>query len=167
MRNLLDRIAGTSGCRVFPVDGFPAIESNHRLPDDLDAFYRMCGGVEFFVEAPFPVRISSPSELVLANPVIIGQLADDISDSWYIIGRGGGDELISIDLDPDRAGKCYDSFQEIHGVPGSSSVVALSFTDLLERLLAARGGHWYWLEPDFVSLGDAYDAVRLCLKPCR
>jgi hypothetical protein len=55
---------------------------------------------------------------------------------------------------------CYDSFHEVHGMPGSCAVVALSFTDLLERLLAARGGHWYWLEPGFASLGDAYDLAR-------
>jgi hypothetical protein len=160
MKNLLDRIAATAGCQVLPEDGSPTIEPGHRLPDDLNAFYKLCGGVEFFAEAPFSVRTSSPSELVLANPVIIGEQVDDISDSWYIIGRGGGGEFMSIDLDPDRVGTCYDSFREVHGVPGSSAVIALSFTDLLERLLAARGGHWYWLEPDFVSLGDAYDAVR-------
>lgn len=67
---------------------------------------------------------------------------------------------MSIDLDPGRNGKCCDSFHEIHGLPGSSSVIALSFSDLLVQLLASRGSHWYWLEPDFVSLGDAYDAVR-------
>jgi hypothetical protein len=35
--------------------------------------------------------------------------------------------------------------------------VAASFTELLRRLTANRGRHWYWLEPDFVDLGDAYD----------
>lgn len=160
MRDLLDRIGATAGCRIFPEAGLPIIKANHELPTDLRAFYELCGGVEFFVDAHFSTRISSPAELVLANPVLIGEQVDDISDSWYIIGRGGGDEFMSIDLHPDRVGTCYDSFREIHGVPGSSAVIALSFTDLLERLLAARGGHWYWLEPDFVSLGDAYDAVR-------
>jgi antitoxin YokJ len=100
------------------------------------------------------------AELVLANPVIIGERVDDISDSWYIVGRGGAGEFMSIDLHPDRVGTCYDSFREVHGVPGSCAVIALSFTDLLERLLAAHGGHWYWLEPDFAPLGDAYDSVR-------
>jgi hypothetical protein len=160
MRHLLNRIEATAGCRVRSETGLPTIESGHELPGDLRTFYELCGGVDFFVSAPFPVSISSPGELVLANPVIVGGRVDDISDSWYIAGRGGGGEFISIDLHPNRIGICYDSFREIHGVPGSAAIIALSFTDLLERLLAARGGHWYWLEPDFVSLGDAYDAVR-------
>jgi hypothetical protein len=28
---------------------------------------------------------------------------------------------------------------------------------LLERFLANHGEHWYWEEPDWDSLGDAYD----------
>jgi hypothetical protein len=161
MKELLDRIAGTTGCRVFPEAGSPTIEQSDRIPGDLNAFYALCGGVEFFAGALFPSRISGPNELVLANPVIIGErVNDDISDSWYIIGRGGGGEMMSIDLNPARAGICYDSFQDVHGVPGSSAIIAVSFTDLLERLLAAHGGHWYWLEPGFTSLGDAYDSVR-------
>jgi hypothetical protein len=36
-------------------------------------------------------------------------------------------------------------------------IVARSFTDLLSRLLRAEGNHWYWLEPGFEPLGDAYD----------
>ena len=130
------------------------------LPADLEDFYTLCGGAELFSGALFSVRISSPDEFVLSNPVIIRERCDDISGSWYIVGRGGDREFISTDLDPRRAGTCYDSFREIHGTPGHCAVVALSFTDLLERLLAARGGHWYWLEPGFVSLGDAYDTVR-------
>lgn len=70
MRNLLNRIAASTGCRVLLEAGFPAIESSHQLPDDLNAFYGLCGGVELFVEAPFSTRISSPSDLVLANRVM-------------------------------------------------------------------------------------------------
>jgi hypothetical protein len=32
-----------------------------------------------------------------------------------------------------------------------------TFTELFERVLDARGGYWYWLESDLVTLGDAYD----------
>jgi antitoxin YokJ len=161
MKNLLKRIGATAGCRILAEAGFPKLERSHKLPDDLTEFYKLCGGVELYSDALFPVRISAPSELVPANPVIIGEQVRDISDSWYIIGRGGGDEYMSIDLAPDRSGMCYDSFREVHGLPGSCAVIGLSFTDLLTRLVAARGGHWYWLEPGFASLGDAYDSVRL------
>lgn len=161
MRDLIDRIAATPGCHVFEPSGQPHLEPGHRLPDDLREFHRRCGGADLFVDADFTAHISAPTELVLANPVIVGQrVTDDISDSWYIVGRGGGSEFLSIDLHPDRRGVCYDSFFEVHGVPGSCAIVARSFTDLLERLLDAQGGHWYWLEPDFEGLGDAYDVVR-------
>jgi antitoxin YokJ len=64
---------------------------------------------------------------------------------------------LSIDTDPTRNGRCYDSFHDVHGIVGSDPVIARSFAELFERLLDSGGGHWYWLEPDFVSLGDAYD----------
>jgi hypothetical protein len=40
------------------------------------------------------------------------------------------------------------------GRPGANPVVALSFTELLERLLDS-GGRPYWFNPQFVSYGDA------------
>ena len=48
---------------------------------------------------------------------------------------------------------------ETHGVAGSCPIIATSFTDLLTRLYENKGQRWYWLRPDFVSLGDAYDDV--------
>jgi hypothetical protein len=160
MIDLLERIKQTPGCLVLPQAGVPTLEHGHILTEDLRAFYSACGGIELFTDAPFPVRISRPDELALANPVIIGERYPDLSDSWYLIGRGGGDEFISIDLAPERAGRCYDSFREVHGVPGSDPIIAQSFTDLIERLYKNGGQHWYWLESNFTSLGDAYDAVR-------
>jgi antitoxin YokJ len=91
LRNLLDRIGAAAGCRILPPAGLPIITAGHKLPGDLPAFYGLCGGVDLFVDAPFSIRISSPPELVVANPVIVGERTDgisDISDSWYITGRG-------------------------------------------------------------------------------
>jgi hypothetical protein len=45
------------------------------------------------------------------------------------------------------------------GRPGENPVVALSFTELLERLLDS-GGHPYWLDSRFVSYGDAEQYTR-------
>lgn len=160
MEALIERIRSTPGCRVLPPLGPPAVGSTRDLPSDLVEFYRLCGGAELFTRALFPVRVSAPGELLPSNQVILGERFEhDLSDSWYIIAHGGGDEYISIDLDPSRSGRCYDSFYDIHGVAGSQQVIALSFTDLIERLITAQGGHWYWLEPEFSGLGDAYDGV--------
>ena len=157
---LTQLISDRSDCRTFPAAGLPTVAADHRLPEDLADFYAECGGAELFVGKDFPVKICPPEEFVPSNPEIVGeQVPDDITSSWYIVARSGSGEYISIDLHPDRLGRCYDSFYEVHGVAGSSAVVATSFSDLVSRLLAGDGGHWYWLEPEWVSLGDAYDGV--------
>jgi antitoxin YokJ len=162
MAELLVRISATSGCLVHRAAGFPEVLPEYVIPNDLREFYGLCGGVALFLEADYLVTISAPHELVLSNPAIrrnraidIGEV--DISDSWHVIGRSGEEEYFSIDLAPDRLGRCYDSLPEIHAVAGSSAIIATSFTDLLERFLANHGEHWYWEEPDWDSLGDAYD----------
>jgi hypothetical protein len=157
---IAESIRDRSDCRALPPAGLPAVEAGHLLPDDLAGFYAECGGADLFLGKDFALRICAPGEFVPSNPEIVGeQVPDDITSSWYIVARGGSGEYISIDLHPDRLGVCYDSFYEVHGVAGSSAVVATSFTDLVRRLLAGDGGHWYWLEPGWESLGDAYDGI--------
>jgi hypothetical protein len=93
--------------------------------------------------------------------VIIGELCEeDITSQWYIIASDGHRDYLTIDLSCQRLGKCYDSFWDRHGVVGECAVIATSFTDLLERLIANNGQHWYWLTEDFTSLGDAYDVIN-------
>ncbi len=154
---LLD-VARAGGCVVYPPGGLPDLGVGHQLPDDLRAFYSSCGGVALYPDALYPVSILPAPQIVAANPVIVGaQYEDDISASWYLVGASDQEEHITIDLHPDRLGRCYDSFPEVHGVAGSCPVIATSFTDLLTRLLDSRGGRWHWLEDDFPDLGDAYD----------
>ncbi|AFJ61907.1 conserved hypothetical protein, phage SPbeta [Bacillus velezensis YAU B9601-Y2] len=94
----------------------------------------------------------------MANPVIVGELCEeDISSEWYIVCTDGKGEYLTIDLNEDRKGKCYDSFFDRHGIVGETQVIATSFTDLIQRLLENKGEHWYWLRDDFSTLGDAYD----------
>ncbi len=110
-----------------------------------------------FVNEDYPMRIVPPREFVLANPIIVGERCfDDISSHWYIVGRGGTEEMVTIDCSPPRLGRCYDSFWDRHGVAGSCPIVALSFTELLQRLLKQEGGYWYWLADDAPAHGDAY-----------
>ena len=90
--------------------------------------------------------------------MIIGeQVGDDISASWYVIANDGSGEYLTIDLDPARLGRCYDSFSDPSWRGGLMPNHRASFTDLLERLVANQGRHWYWLQPGFRSIGDAYD----------
>jgi hypothetical protein len=155
---LLDVARQADGCVVHPPAGLPTVGVGHLLPDDVRAFYSSCGGVDLYPGAMYPISLLPPQQVEPANPVIVGeQVDDDISASWYLIAVSDQDEYVTIDLHPDRLGRCYDSFYEVHGVAGSCPIVAMRFTDLFARLLAAEGGRWYWLEDGFRSLGDAYD----------
>jgi hypothetical protein len=80
----------------------------------------------------------------------------DISYDWFIIGKSS-EQYITIDLNPDRLGRCYDSFWDRHGVPADCQIIAKSFTDLLQKLFDGNGDYWYWLKDDFTYIGDAYD----------
>jgi hypothetical protein len=158
---LITQMRATSGCQVFPPQGLPIPQPEYRLPDDLRRFYTLCGGLSLFEKADYALVIVPPARFVLANPVIVGELAgdNDISSSWYIVAEGGNGDYLTIDLSRERLGRCYDSFFDRHAVAGSCPIIARSFTELVTRLYENRGGYWYWLRPDFISLGDAYDDV--------
>ncbi|HZH62198.1 MAG TPA: SMI1/KNR4 family protein [Metabacillus sp.] len=156
---LIRKVSSLPHCHVLEPAGLPKVdETKHILPDDLNEFYNLCGGLVLFENKEYPIYVVSPDKFVLANPTIIGELCEeDISSNWYIICNDSSDEYLTIDLHEDRLGKCYDSFFDRHGVVGESQIIATSFTDLLERLINNKGQYWYWLRNDFNSLGDAYD----------
>jgi antitoxin YokJ len=165
---LLNRIRVTPDCLVYPASGTPIIHPDHLLPEDMQNFYRLCGGVTLYDDSEYAIDIVSPQELVLANPIIFldafeepsameKEKKENTSWSWYIIGKGNSGEYVTIDLAPARLGRCYYSFWDRHAMKGYSSIIAVSFTDLLYRLIDNRGQQWYWEQPGFQSLGDAYD----------
>ncbi|MDO6580636.1 SMI1/KNR4 family protein [Photobacterium sp. 2_MG-2023] len=163
MKSILDEIRNSTDCIVLPPCGLPQINDEHALPKDLEEFYKECGGVSFFIGSDYAMEIVSPDKLVLSNPVILADgwevdvPEDDISNDWYIVAEAGPEQRISIDLHKNRFGKCYDSFWDIHASPGECPVLALSFSELLEKIFACKGGYWFWLADDFIYLGDAYD----------
>ena len=155
---LLSRAAAASDCVVRPAAGRPIIPAPHLLPDDLMKFYDLCAGVQLYGTAAYPVSIVMPHEIVPANPVIRGeQIESDISASWYVLADDMNGDYFTIDLCRDRMGRCYDSFWDSHTQVGDCKIIADSFTDFLMRMLNNAGKHWYFLQPDFASLGDAYD----------
>ncbi|MNB78659.1 Antitoxin YokJ [compost metagenome] len=161
LETIINQILSYSNCKIHPPIGLPA-PGSHELPGDVRLFYERCGELILFEGEDYSCQIVSPLEFVLSNPVIVGELVEeDISSHWYIIGHDGNDDYISIDLHPDRLGRCYDSFWDRHGLVGDCPVIAESFTDLLHRLVQNNGERWYWLREDFESLGDAYDDVEM------
>ena len=157
-RNMLENIRGLDGGTVRPPAGMPKVAAGLELPSELADFYTLCGGLSFFNESLFPFEIVGPAEFEPANLVILGLgTQDDRSDYWYVVATSGGDQFVSIDLHPERMGRCYDSYVDRHAVAGSCAVVAASFAEFLDKTIEYGGRGLYWLDPKFKSLGDAYD----------
>lgn len=162
--DLLAQITQTPGCRVIPATEPVDIRTfeltgSVSLPADLREYLTLANGLELYVDSNYPLFVHGLSQLLRANPVIVGEdCAEDRSYQWFLIANDGSDEYLTIDLSTERSGRCYDSFFDRHGIPGSCPVIASSFTDLLVRALSNKGEHWWWLQREFPSLGDAYDS---------
>lgn len=162
IKEIIEKVKYFDNCIVYKPKGLPAISDKHALPKDVVEFYTLCGGIELFTDADMGVNIVPPEKFVLANPVIVGELFEnDISSNWYIVVDDRNGEYLTIDLDKNRIGRCYDSHLGCHGIIGNCPIIAMSFTDLLENLIEAGGDGmcWYWDEFEFNSLGDAYDDI--------
>jgi antitoxin YokJ len=148
--DLLAAIANRSDCSIAPACGLPLIAPEHRLPADVHILYLHCGGLQLFISAAFPTEIVAPEKLQLANPIIFDTVSaedldatrSDPSWSWYLIGLGPNSQYITIDFHPSRLGQCYNSFWSKH--PGNSEIIARSFTELLNDLLATEGQYYSW-----------------------
>jgi antitoxin YokJ len=156
---LLGRVSQTADCSISAPTPVPVVPPRGlALPDDLAEFYQLCGGLSLFASSAYAVEILPPDMVVPANIAILGEeFPDDRSSQWVTVAALPNGDFISLDLDRDRLGRCYDSSHEVHGVVGSCAIVANSFSQLLESFLNANGGYWFWLEEDFSYLGDAYD----------
>ena len=166
-QELFKHIQSTSDCEVSAPTGLPVILDEHVLPEDLQEFYGLCGGVSVYRKSSRRFGILAPERVVQANPLLLPGLtpeqsassANDISWSWYIIAHDYGGNYLTIDLSKDRLGRCYDSFFDRHAMPGYCPIIARSFTDLLTRLLENQQEYPYWELADFVPMGDAYDGI--------
>lgn len=162
IKKILEEIKSTPGCELLPI-----IKSNYekKLPDDLEYFFKNYGGINFFIDMPYGITVvgahdfkNSNAYLFPEDDIIWEELDGDISNDWFIIAKSENlSQYISIDLNDDRLGHCYDSFIETHANPESSPIIAKSFTELLKKILDEKGVNWYWLAKDFENYGDAYE----------
>ncbi|SUB88390.1 SMI1 / KNR4 family [Porphyromonas macacae] len=154
---ILTEIENTKDCTVSKLER-PIKKLPFELPKDLEYYLKNYSSIVLFQNADYSIKIVGVSEFKRANPVIVGEEAeDDISHNWYIIADDNNSQYITIDLTKDKLGYCYDSFWDRHGVVGEQAVIAQSFTELLERLYNSKGQSWYWIDSNFQSYGDAYD----------
>ncbi|MFG6343267.1 MAG: SMI1/KNR4 family protein [Lachnospiraceae bacterium] len=157
----LRKICNTPDCIVYSPCGLPSIGKGKELPYDLKVFYENCGGISLFASKEYGFTIVNPKEMVLANPVIVGELCEeDISSAWYIICKDAENNYITIDMAKERLGRCYDSFWDRHGVVGECAIIARTFTELVTQLYNNQGDNLYWLNDGFVNIGDAYDEIQ-------
>jgi hypothetical protein len=159
IKNLSKVLQELPDCSVEESTGQPSVaRAIEKLPDDLREFYAEFGGMSLFVNSAAHIKIVGPREFVPANLEIAGELhSEDISSHWYTLAKHDGQPVVTIDLHPERLGRCYDSFWDRHAVVGSSSIIALSFSEWLSRVVQARSNAHYWLFDSFVPYGDAYD----------
>src|SRR5262245_9597659 len=95
-----------------------------------------------FQQNDYHALIVPPDRVVPANPIIVGQeYADDITASWHIIADDGNGDYLTIDLHPERLGRCYDSFHETHGLVGDCPVIVSQWTGSLLRSAPTMGSH--------------------------
>lgn len=157
---LIEKVKELPDCKVYPPIGLPKLHCNNILPKDLLEFYENCGGMTLYSSQDYVTHIVPPEKFQQANPIIVGELCEeDISSNWYTIVDDGNGDYLTIDLDIKRSGRCYDSFWDRHGVVGECQIIALSFTDLLDKLISNKGKYWYWLRDGYTSIGDAYDDI--------
>ena len=150
---LVARIRDRDDCRVLAPVGLP---DDLVLPDDVAAFYALCGGMVIGVWriaapdalVPAAVRLLAPKH---ATEVLRDWPEDVASTTIVFADQGGGstDEHVLLDLHPARRGRFYEGFWDSFGVAGSMPVIATSVAGALAWMLdgPAPGA----------SLGDAYE----------
>jgi hypothetical protein len=158
MKGLISYIKRLPNCNVASASGLPPVPG-YPLPKDVIEFYQECGGCDLFTDKPYAMSIVAPVDFVKANPVIAmtHEPTGDISDDWFIVGKSS-EQYVTIDLNDKRFGLCYDSFWDRHAVAGSCPIIATTFSEFMEKIVADNGDKWYWTSPQFSSPGDAYRA---------
>lgn len=130
------------------------------LPDDVRRFYSVLGGALLFDKSDAPYEIVEPK---LIRPVAVDVLGDAATEvpvvppSWFSICYVQDGNYLAIDLPAKANGEVWliDCFHETIGLEEYSTVIALSFSEFLERALASKGEH-YWLG-EHPSYGDAFE----------
>ncbi len=161
----------------------PEATVGRNLPPDLGEFYHRTDGAELFGRGDaaacriVPVRDierldwgemrEALRECETPNGQSWYRLAWLADGSWLAINpRPSYPEALSKRYRQDPGNAQWENVAAIchchtgtPGVPGKNPVVALAFAELLERILDARGSH-FWLDPQASCYGDAEEYTR-------
>ena len=130
-----------SDCTTTPSTGLPS----NLVPDDLADFYKYYSSVVFYPKAQYSFTIQPP-ELKRSDFVVMDEdLEDPDSANWYALVKCE-DQIISIDLKPGpQFGYCYDSFWDSYTTADESTLIAKSFTELIEKIIKSGGKNLFWI----------------------
>lgn len=140
LTKIVDLIAN-SDCLTVPSTGFP----KKSIPDDLADFYKNYSSAIFYPRARYSFTVQPP-ELERSDFVVMKEdLEDPDSANWYALVRCE-DQIISIDLTQGpQFGYCYDSFWDSYPTADESTLIAKSFTELVEKIIASGGKNLFWI----------------------
>ena len=159
----------THGCIVELPSVLPTLPPGFALPSDIQEFYSLCGGLDMFPNEDWGWRLVKPSEFLRADKVILELVYRDHpedfdgtpSEGLYVVAvRGCGPDYISIDTHPARLGRCFDSYSGDHATE-SSRVVALSFTEMLNKLFENRQDIVFWEDAFYGYFGQPDNKLKL------
>ncbi|MCS3510705.1 hypothetical protein [Pseudomonas grimontii] len=130
-----------SDCTTEPSIGL----SNHPVPDDLSYFYQHYSSAVFYPQARHNFTVQPPALERSDFAVMNEDLKDPASANWYVLVKDE-DQIISIDLTPSpRFGYCYDSFWDSYPTADESTLIARSFTELVEKIIKFGGKSLFWI----------------------
>lgn len=161
IEEMINKFRTLPNCAVWPPNGLPVTDASHPIPDDVLEFYRLCGGMSVFNEDRCGINIVAPEDVKPADSIILEPKTahfrtNELSKDFYVIGYDEDSQWITIDLNPNRLGRCYESFWDSYAGPGTSPIIALSFSQLLEHFISFQDAD-FWDMPNFEAYGDAYD----------
>ena len=128
------------------------------IPVDLRKFYLEVGAARLFSEDDSPYRFVRPDDVRWVNLDVSSGDPEGLSvpKSWFSICDVQDGNYVAIDLPAKPSGEVWfiDCFHETIGEPGFNTIIALNFSEFLQRALASNGLH-YWLD-EHPSYGDAF-----------
>lgn len=153
IRTLLTIFRGSNRVLVHPPAGQPRWPPGVVSPSEVTEFYELCGGVEFLDPKHkdyADYRIMKPSEVTdIGTTTCLEAATEPPLSEWFAIGEDDNGEHAAVDVSPRRSGQCYDVFHETYWDPASARIVAVTFSEFLEKLF--ERGKSYWFDEGFVS----------------
>lgn len=138
----------------------------YKLPEDLKEFYKRYKTVSLFAyNGGWRYRFVEINEIHMAGLDIFGEayaqdkdFSIEVTYSWFSICDVMDGNYIGIDFLSEKNGQWnfIDCFHETYGIPGECTIIAKSFTELLEKCLQSNN-KLYYLEKGFQDYGDALE----------